>query len=69
MPSPEVPSMNGCFALRTGPARSLEFWRDNGDGTVTRLSDNLTLTSRRYDVLAARRARIVPGYDRLDWRA
>jgi hypothetical protein len=43
------------FALRSGRSGAIEFWRDNGDGTCTRLADGLTLTYERYDDLPARR--------------
>jgi hypothetical protein len=39
------------FALRSGRAGQIEFWKDNGDGTCTRLADGLTLTYARYDEL------------------
>jgi len=35
------------------PAR-IEFWRNNGDGTCTRLSDGLTVTLEEYNRLPAR---------------
>ena len=45
------------LALRSGRAGTLEFWHDNGNGTVTRLADGLTLTYEKYDRLPGRRQR------------
>ncbi|MBI5959158.1 MAG: hypothetical protein HY866_10510 [Chloroflexi bacterium] len=39
------------FALRSGRGGKIEFWRDNGNGTCTRISDGLTLTYEKYDAL------------------
>ncbi len=36
------------FLFRSGRAGKIEQWRENGDGTITRLSDRLTLTSAQY---------------------
>lgn len=36
------------FLFRSGRAGKIEHWRDNGDGTITRLSDGLTLTKAQY---------------------
>ncbi len=49
--------VNFQLALRSGRAGHLEFWRDNGDGTCTRLADGLTLTYEKYDRLPGRRQR------------
>jgi hypothetical protein len=40
------------FTLRSGRSGEVEFWRDNGDGTCTRIADGLTLTYARYDDLS-----------------
>jgi hypothetical protein len=58
------------FALRSGRSGGIEFWRDNGDGTCTRLADGLTLTYERYDDLPARRHLPFKRYQgRLKWDA
>jgi hypothetical protein len=58
------------FALRSGRSNAIEFWRDNGDGTCTRLVDGLTLTYERYDDLPARRNLPLRRYQgRLKWDA
>ena len=44
-------NVNLDFLLRSGRARRIEFWHNNGDGTCTRLSDGLTLTYEKYDAL------------------
>lgn len=45
------------LTLRSGRAGALEVWHDNGNGTVTRLADGLTLTYGNYDRLPGRRQR------------
>jgi len=44
------------FALRSGRAGRIEFWRDNQNGTCTRISDGLTLTYDKYDALLPKKA-------------
>lgn len=47
----ETRLVNFDFALKTGRDGAIEFWRDNGNGTCTRLADGLTLTYDYYDEL------------------
>lgn len=39
------------FLFRSGRAGKIEQWRDNGDGTITRFDDHLTLTKAQYRTL------------------
>jgi hypothetical protein len=49
--NPQVRIVNLEFALRSGRGGKIEFWRDNGNGTCTRIRDGLTLTYEKYDAL------------------
>jgi hypothetical protein len=56
------------FALRSGREGRIEFWRNNGDGTCTRIADGLTLTHARYDELPGKPQLSLRRYaDRLRW--
>jgi hypothetical protein len=48
------------FALRSGRAGKIEFWRDNQNGTCTRISDGLTLTYEKYDALLPKKSEYQP---------
>ncbi len=39
------------FLFRSGRAGKIEQWKDNGDGTITRLNDDLMLTKTQYRAL------------------
>ncbi len=56
----EFNRVNIDFTLRSGRAGSIEFWRSNHDGTVTRVRDGLTLSTDRYAALPPKPRRIQP---------
>ncbi|NDJ75119.1 MAG: hypothetical protein GYB65_02580 [Chloroflexi bacterium] len=58
----EFRNVNWDTIMRSRRAAGIEFWRDNGNGTCTRLSDGLTLGYRDYDVLPGRH-QLVPRRD------
>ncbi len=54
-------NVNFDVVLKNRQESKIEFWRNNGDGTCTRLSDGLTLTLAEYNDL--------PGHNaHLPWR-
>ena len=56
----EFNRVNIDFALRSGRAGGIEFWRTNHDGTVTRVRDGLTLSTTRYTTLPPKPRHIQP---------
>jgi hypothetical protein len=52
--------------LKSRQSSQIEFWRDNGDNTCTRISDGLTLTYEEYEALPGRRE-LVPRRDSDRW--
>jgi hypothetical protein len=61
------------MTLKTGRDSGIEFWRDNGDGTCTRVDDGLTLSYERYDALPGKQSTLIRAIrqqrKRLHWDA
>ncbi|HEX3051753.1 MAG TPA: hypothetical protein VHP83_13930 [Aggregatilineaceae bacterium] len=51
-------NVNFDVVLKNRQQSKIEFWRNNGDGTCTRLSDELTVTLAEYNTLPGNNAHV-----------